>query len=107
MTPEEISSPLPLDELIDAEAGNDAGPWPVAEAIAEMIAMMVERNAGTITKAQALARKRHAGLAIYYHLDGHVECLVTHTVATSETEHWYVGATEQPLRVEIDDDDRA
>lgn len=80
-----------------------------AEKIAEAIAMMVERNAATISKAQALAHKRHAGLVIHYHPDGHVECLVTHTVATGETEHWYVTRQQgdfilDMLRVEIDDD---
>lgn len=79
---------------------------PHAEAIAEAVVAMVERNAVTISKAQALAHKRHAGLAIYFHPDGHIECLVTHTVATGVTEHYHVtGNPMMPLLpIEIEDD---
>lgn len=84
MTPEEAASTGPN---LDAP-----------EQIAEAIALMVERNAVTISKAQALAHKRHAGLAIYFHPDGHIECLVTHTVATGVTEHYHVtGNPMMPL----------
>lgn len=105
MTPEEAPKPA-TPEVDIATATADYG---VAEKIAEAVALMVERNAVTISKATALAHKRHAGLAIYYHPDGHVECLVTHTVATGEVEHYYVmktegGSTIGMLPVEIEDE---
>lgn len=106
MTPEE--NPLDQFDQTDIETATEATSLdPVA--IAEAIALMVERNAVTISKAQALAHKRHAGLAIHYHPDGHVECLVTHTVATGEVEHYYVvqtegGSTVGLLPVEIEDE---